>query len=190
MRGTRIVTGGFSIATKYPNFMTEVLAKAAYNRSNKTLIDHYSRNVTDDDAHIEQYWGKNIDPVINSNGGQHMFSVHPPFSLIIIYGIETTAVPNVGGFNQYYTDYYDETQNAVMTDHNQRIAESDPQFENRLIVDAVELKSCERNFIPNGQLCVETYSFLARDVLVPAKADTKWKQRAPVLNGPAVPSLD
>lgn len=190
MRGTRIVTGGFSIATKYPNYMTEVLAKAAFNRANKTLIDHYPRNVTNDDANIDQYWGKHTDPVINSVGGQHMFSVHPPFSLIVIYNVETTAIPTGSEFTQYYVDYYDETQNALMTDHNQRIVESSPDFENRIIVDAVELKGCERNFIPNGQLCVETYSFIARDVLVPPKPtppNPGVKRLAPLPSGQRVP---
>jgi hypothetical protein len=176
MRGTRMVSGAFSIVTTYPDYMTEALAAAAKYRQAGNLIDNYNypQALTEDDKNIEQYWGRNLyDPGIVANSQRHIFSVHPPFSLVVVYNLETTAMPMGPGessWKQYYVNYYDDKQNALMTDHNQRIAEVDPfAHQNRLIIDNVEIRGCQREFTPDGAVCTETYTFFARDIVVPPK---------------------
>jgi hypothetical protein len=179
MRGTRMVSGAFSLVTTYPDYMTECLAAAAKYRSTREQIDNYNypQALTEDDKNIEHYWGRNLyDPGITANSRRHIHSVHPPFSLIIIYNLETTAMPLSPGappYQQYYVSEYEDSSNAVMTDHNQRISEIDPfAHQNRLVIDNVEIRGCQREFTPDGAVCTETYTFFARDIVVPAKPGT------------------
>jgi hypothetical protein len=184
MRGTRLISGAFSIATKYPDFMKDLLATAASNRANKNLVDAlgYSRALTSDDKNIEQWWGTNMmDPGLGA-GGRNLFSSHPPFNFIIIYGVQPVSVPgDVNGYQQFYNAHYANSDNVILTDENHRLVESDPSFNNRIIIDAVELKSCQQSYTPDGALCMETYSFFARDAVVPPQIQTDNVQ--PVTSG-------
>jgi len=183
MRGTRLASGAFSLVTRYPNYMKEALARAANNRVKNTHIDDYDypQAMTEDDANIDKYWGRNIyDPGIVAQLGSHIHSVHPPFDLRITYNLETTAVPLKTAaldYNRYYTNYYDDTQNALMVDHNQRYAQADPERKhNVLVLSNCEIKGCQREFTPDGGVCMETYTFFARDLIVPEPIDPVAKK--------------
>jgi hypothetical protein len=173
MRGTRLVSGQFAIFTKYPNYMMDLLSQAATNRASGTQIDNYgyTPGLTEDDKQIEQYWGRNLfDAGIQAQAGRHMFSVHPPFSLVIQYGLQPMSVPKEGttAYEQWYVDYYESRENEMFTDINHRLLkDSDPSLENRLILDGVELRACSRQYMGDGAPLGEVYSFFARDIIVP-----------------------
>lgn len=175
MRGTRLVSGAFAIATKYPDYMKDLLAKAAKNRSNNQRIDSYNypQPLTEDDKNIEQYWGRSIyDPGVYAQLGEHIFSSHPPFSMVVAYNYQTTSLPldksASSHWQDYYTTLYNDPKNNLATDENNRITDSDPNaHQNRFVIDNIELKSCQRDFSPDGSVCMETYAFFARDVIVP-----------------------
>jgi hypothetical protein len=180
MRGTRLVSGAFTLVTRYPNYMKEALAKAAANRVKNTHIDDYNypQPLTEDDHLIDHYWGRNIyDPGIVAQLGSHLHSVHPPFDLKVTYNLETTAMPlqtAAPAWNQYYAAHYQDPENATMLDHNQRYAEFDPERKhNVLMLNNCEIKACQREFTPDGSVCMETYTFFARDLVVPEPVDAK-----------------
>lgn len=170
-RGNRLVTGTVSLATKYPGYMKDLLAKAAKNRSDNlnsgNLADAYpaAGGLTEDDRNIEKYWGKHIDRSAIAQGASE-WSVHPPFSLVIIYGIQdTSTLPK--DLSQQYDRYQGDT--ALFADHNQRLVEADyPGRSSRIILDNCELKSVTRQYVPDGSLLTEDYQFFARDVITPS----------------------
>jgi hypothetical protein len=195
MRGTRIISGAFSIYTKYPNYMMDVLSVAAANRANKTLIDTYGypQPLTEDDKLIEQYWGRSLfDPGITAQGGKHIFSSHPPFSLVLNFGLQPMSVPLEGSYEEYknwYVKQYGDGQNSTFTDMNHRLVNPDPSvYENRIVLDGIELKSMQMAVGPEGQAITETYSFFARDIIVPT-IPNEAKLVAPTAGLPSTPSI-
>jgi hypothetical protein len=170
MRGTRLVSGQLTLITKYPGYMREALSAAAANRSanRNNLSDDYPApgSWRSDDENIERYWGKHID-VAAQTQGKNEWSIHPPFSLVIVYGVQNTSVQakNIG---QQYAAY--ESDNALLSDHNQRLVESyNGEKPSRLIIDGCELVSCNRSFT-SELLVAESYSFFGRDIIVPPAA--------------------
>lgn len=172
MRGTRLVSGQFTLITKYPGYMREALSAAAANRSanRNNLSDDYPAPGAwrKDDENIERYWGKHIDDAARVQG-KNEWSIHPPFSFVIVYGVQNTSVQpkNLG---QSYAKY--ESDNALMSDQNQRLVESyNGEKPSRLIIDGCELVSCNRSFT-SDLLVAESYSFFGRDIIVPPAART------------------
>lgn len=167
MRGNRIVSGVMRIATKDIHRMTQVLQDAAIQRANQNA-SYVLRGLTDDEELIETYWTRNIDPEISNNGNKHIWSSHPPFNLVINYGIQSTSVkanPNkrVEEVQQRYKLI--EPDNAYFTDMNERLVESDPiGYSQRRVIENVELTGLQVEYGPEGQVCSEVYSFLARDI--------------------------
>lgn len=174
MRGTRIVSGQFAIVTKYPNFMRDMIAKAASNRAKNVhnLSDAYpavSGGLTEDDSKIEEYWGKHLDAAYMNGGGNKEFSIHPPFSLVLVYGKQELD----------YEFHLGDT--ALYTDTNQRLLDAeDPKRPNKIILDACELISCNRQYMPDGQVLVETYEFFARDYVTPQEPPPNPTSTQPV----------
>lgn len=167
MRGTRIVQGAFSLVTKHPNYMKNLLAKAAENRSAnyRNLSDAYPSPASfrKDDENIETYWGKHVDISAAHQGGSE-WSIHPPFSLVIVFGVQNTSL-EVPDMNTRYQTF--KNDNALLADRNERLVEGfDPNTPTRLILDRCELKSVTRAFSPEAVI-VEQYEFFARDIFVP-----------------------
>lgn len=167
LRGNRIVSGAFSILTKYPGFMTEKVAKAASVRSNrsKNASLYPVRGLNEDESNIEAYWRRNYDSNLDANQ-KHLFSIHPPFNLIIIYGVQDTSLSLTTGdqrAEEIRRKYYSST--AMMTDINERLVESDPDDASmRVLIENVELLSRQTEYTPEGDPVMETYSFMARDI--------------------------
>lgn len=171
LRGVRVVSGAFSIATTYPNYMRDLIAEAAHQNAQLNDYDAYPyyRQLTEDDTNIEKYWGSNLDPGYNVNGN-NIFSVHPPFSLSVIYGVQDISVNTSGqpeDVSNFFSEYYKNKDNTLLSDENHRLVESSPTNQNRIVLDAVELSSCQRSFTSDGSVCVENYNFLARDLVYP-----------------------
>jgi hypothetical protein len=177
-RGQRIVNGTFAIATKYPDYMRDCIAVAAQSRS-KVKSYRYYRDMTQDDTQLATYWNKNSDPAMNSTG-ENLWSIHPPFSFVMIYGTQDISIsPNgIAGRDQYLNTLNNHT--ALFTDINERIVESDVETHaNRIVIDDCELTDCQRQITPDGDVLIETYSFFARDIITGPNASTATKQVAP-----------
>lgn len=169
MRGSRVIEGQFTLITKHPNYMKNLLTKAAQNRSAKagSLDDGYlsPRAWREDDVNIDKYWGKHLDASAQMQGGSE-WSVHPPFSLVVLYGVQDTSI-EVNALNKSY-DRYD-GDNALLADQNQRLVEGfDPNDPSRLILDGCELMSVSRGYDPGAHIIAEQYQFFARDIIVPS----------------------
>lgn len=168
LRGTRLVTGSFTLVTKYPNYMKDLLTKAATNRvaNSGSLADDYPSPSTwrEDDKNIDQYWGKHLDVSATSQGGTE-WSVHPPFSLVVIYGVQNTSL-DVNNINSIYSKY--EEDNPLFFDRNQRLVEGfNPDVPSRIIIDGCELTGVDRAYAAEAPLVAEKYEFFARDIFIP-----------------------
>lgn len=171
MRGTRIVSGSFTIATRSTGYMTNLLSKAAKSRQDivkgaatggKQLYD--GQALTRDDENIAKYWGKNIDPAVGRQGGKNMFSVHPPFSFVVLYGLQNTSISY-----KHWDPMGDESYvygEPLHQDVNERLVEALPNEPMRYVLEACELQSMQTGFAPDGTVCAETYQFFARDLVI------------------------
>lgn len=168
MRGVRLITGQFTLVTRYPDYMKKLLTKAAVNRSNnhRSLVDDYPRPSAwrEDDENIDRYWGKHIDPAARSQRGSE-WSIHPPFSFVIVYGVQNTSLQStlVGS---RYAPY--ENDNTLLADNNQRLVESfNAGKSSRIVLDGCELINVQRSYSSDSPFLAEVYSFYARDIIVP-----------------------
>lgn len=169
MRGTRLVSGAFTLYSKEPNYMQKLLEKAADNRHQylNNLRDAYPRPLQwrEDDANILKYWNQSLDPAARAQGVTEWKS-HPPFSLIVEYGIQNTSVEMKNASNRY-ADI--ESDNALTFNQNQRLVENgNPNASKRINIDAIELMGVTRSYVPNGSPIMEQYEFIARDIVLAA----------------------
>lgn len=168
LRGVRLIEGKFILFPKSPDYMRRLLEKAADTRATQAASYQYYRGLTEDDTLIDKYWGKNLDPGVQS-AGKNIFSAHPPFSFIIAYGVQSTSIAqydtlkNIDDRVQYYNQ-----NNILMSDTNDRLVDSDPSgSKNRVILDACEITNMSTGYGSNGAPVMETYSFFARDIIIP-----------------------
>lgn len=169
LRGTRIITGAFSIVSIKPLLLTSAIAKAADIRaktieseSNKALFQ--IRGLDSDERRIAQYWQKNIDSNLDI-GQQHLFSVHPPFNFVIKYGLQEVSNTSMTSIvrSEDVRDSY-KNNNALMTDINERLVKNPiPNIETKILLENVELTSKSIEFNVDGDPLIETYTFIARD---------------------------
>lgn len=165
LRGTRVVSGQFSIVTRTTNYMTELLSKAAQARQQRlgSVNYNYNRGLTEDDKNIEAYWGKNRYDATVAAGSRNMFSVHPPFSFVIVYGIQNISVNNPDTVAERYA-----SDNPLMLDTNERLVESDVVNQsNRIVLDACEITGMSTRYDTDGTPVGEVYNFFARDLVTP-----------------------
>jgi len=169
MRGTRVVSGTLSLITRYPDYMKKLLMKAASERSanNRNLQDDYPRPSTwvADEDNIDRYWNQHIDPSAIAQGMTE-WSIHPPFGLVVVYGVQETSVTENTVGDRYDSRTY-RRDNALLFDRNERLLEADNNESTRIILDHCELTSVDRVFSPEQQVLIESYEFFARDIFVP-----------------------
>jgi len=167
MRGVRIINGTFTITTSSLNYMKNLLASAATSRANKQSVRHPIRGLDIDEENIEKYWTRNLDAsAMQTNTTQHIWSSHPPFNFVIIYGTQDISAEAYQK-NQSYIEassLYKDSPHLYM-DINERLvsAKAEPL---RYVLENVELTSMQVEYTPDGQPIGETYSFLARDMYV------------------------
>lgn len=170
MRGNRVVSGVMRLATKDVHYMTEALQLAAEARANQQEGLYEIRGLTTDEELIETYWGRNIDPEVAYNDNKHIWSSHPPFNLVVVYGLQSTSVQAdlTGRVNEVLEEYKSlESDNMLFTDTNERLVESDVlHYSQRRVLENVELTGLQIEYNPDGQVCSEVYSFLARDMKI------------------------
>jgi hypothetical protein len=191
MLGTRLITGELSIYSRYPRRMTDLLEQAAKVRMESsssnpssavrsTLGSSTDQARKDDEINIQKYWlNSELDRVTSDpmsrtliegqGAGHNIFSAHPPFNLIIFYGVEEDAVTN----NKIVT--YDSANSInrqlnsdriLSTDYNERktltdLSSSSPM---KLVLQNINLMSMTTSYTSGGQPLVENYQFVARDM--------------------------
>lgn len=181
--GTRIISGSFAIYTRHPRRMTELLEKAAKNRatSGKMRYKDYDRTsfssvistlsndsfTSEDEKNIEKYWAySQLDRVTYSSGvdGKNIFSAHPPFNFVILYGVEEASItPFTAGMSEDI-EIADNFDRMTYTDINQRTLRMDDLTSGmKIILQQVSLTNVTVMFSPGGVPLGERYSFIARD---------------------------
>jgi len=187
MYGTRIITGEVSIYTRYPRRMTDLLEKAASIRtsaatdksaSNKVISNLRSRLETEEDeALINKYWERSQldriteDPFAKNvvDSGRNIFSAHPPFNFIIVYGLEEVALSPKNLFQSDANDVefngaVDNISRTMLSDVNQRVVKSTAlNSPMKIVLQEVNIINMSTIYSPGGQPVAETYQFMARD---------------------------
>lgn len=169
LRGTRIVTGAFSIVSMHPYFLTSKIAKAANVRAkvanNSSTAKVYAlRGIDADEAKIDKYWRRTYDENLDINQ-QHLFSVHPPFNFVIKYGLQDTSlISYIPDFRSRQIANHFNNSDPMMSDYNERLIEHpQPELDVRILLENIEITSKSIQVDASGQPLLETYSFIARD---------------------------
>jgi hypothetical protein len=168
LRGSRMVQGVFRIATTSTDYMTRVIGKAAQSRSQGNTA-HEIRELNGDENNIERYWGRHLEP--GKNLKNNIFSIHPPFNFVVVYGISDLSAcnPPAPRVNQYVIDKYNTGFGVLSDDENHTIIEVDQENNSmRRIIESVEIVDMQVEYDTTGQVCSELYSFMARDVYYPS----------------------
>jgi hypothetical protein len=192
MYGTRIITGEFSVYTRYPRRITDLIEEAARARTQQpdprkddSLVKSTLRNIDygssssavrslQDEKNIQKYWAYSqldrisTDPfsknVIDSD--KNIFSAHPPFNFIILYGVEevsTTAKDYLKAEDKVIESNLDR---MMISDTNERLIK--PNTNNqaspmKIVLQEVQLMSMTTAYASGGSPLVENYQFMARD---------------------------
>jgi hypothetical protein len=182
MYGTRIITGEITMFSKYPRRMTELLEKAAAVRSrtqrtnnstNGTLSSLRSNFETEEDEKlIEKYWARGQldrttdDPFAKNiqNSNRNIFSAHPPFNLIIVYGLEEVALSPLNVYQSEDINISDNIDRMMISDVNQRTVKSNEIVSPmKIVIQEINLTNMSIAYGPGGQPIGESYQFIARD---------------------------
>ena len=181
MRGTRIVNGVFRIATTTTSYMTDLIAEATESRLQGEYLFPI-RNLDEDEENIERFWQKTIDP--SKMQAKNLWSSHPPFNFIIVYGIQSSSLYDtpITNRNDAFQQYID-GDSPMYVDINERLTEADPSSNTmRRIIENVELMDLQVEYGPDGQICSELYSFVARDVYYPPEINRNTTPTSNVAN--------
>ena len=207
MLGTRLITGEISIYSRYPRRMTELLEKAAAARM-ESSNPNPSRSVmstlgtdaarTDDELNIQKYWlNTELDRVTSdpqmrtlldtADPNHNIFSAHPPFNLIIFYGIEEVGITNNSIITYDSSNGINSQLNSdriLATDYNERKTLKSISNPMKIVLQNVNLLSMTTSYSSGGSPLVENYQFMARDYyFTDAKIGDKLPlQRATVPN--------
>lgn len=179
--GTRIIAGELSVFSRYPRRMTDLLEKAALNRVNSRAEDGRTGNSvltrldanigsSKDEENIQKYWAYSQldrisqDPGMEGVDPHNIFSAHPPFNLVILYGAEDVAM---SPFDILTADEYpisDNLDRIINFDVNQRTVKVD-NLSNpmKVVIQQINLFNMTTSYQPGGSPIVESYQFLARD---------------------------
>lgn len=180
LRGTRIISGAFSIIAMYPHLLTRAIAKASFNisKGEKSSSTNLSaiRTLNEDERNITKFWRRNLDSNLDLDQ-QHLFSVHPPFHLIIKYGVQSTSLIDYGGAVPYIPssrssqsrtaelekDFRYAANGYMLTDVNERLVRDSSELTTKIALENVEIMSKSISYGVDGEPIMETYTFLARD---------------------------
>jgi hypothetical protein len=191
LRGTRIVSGMFSIVVTEPFLLTTKIAESANRRArtNQSLPagTFALRHLDGDVANVNRYWSKTRDSVLGMDD-KHIFSIHPPFNLLIKYGIQDVGLysqlPDQARSNEIRNDFAN--NGPMWTDTNERLYDtksgSGVPNGGKILLENIELTSKSVEYDPSGDPILETYSFLARDERIVDEPYTMNKPNALPVN--------
>jgi len=186
MNGTRIITGQFSLYSRYPRRMTELLEKAAQVRvqaisgkkdgTGVVSVMASQNESRKDEENIEKYWANSqldritADPAVttgSSNNTHNIFSAHPPFNFIIMYGVDDTSLSPTAGTSNTTTASVEQRDNLdrlISTDVNERkIKLFGVNNAMKIVLQNVHLMQMSTEYQSGGIPLIETYAFVARD---------------------------
>jgi hypothetical protein len=187
MYGTRLITGEFSLYSRYPRRMTQLLEKASSVRSQSSSANPSSSVISrlnsnnenqNDEININKYWtssqldristGPNTTSTLQSyeDQGHNIFSAHPPFNLIIFYGLEEAGVstnPSVAYKNGSEINQQLNSDRILATDYNERSTITSTNSPMKIVLQNVQLVSMSTSYQSGGQPLIENYQFIARD---------------------------
>jgi hypothetical protein len=187
MNGTRLISGEFSLYSRYPRRMTSLLEKAAKVRTESSGTNPPSSVISSlksanesqsDEVNINKYWtSTQLDRVTSDrsgkdsyadyeNSGHNIFSAHPPFNLVIFYGIEETGITTNSILTYKSGTEINQQLNSdriLATDINERSSISTSNSPMKIVLQNVQLVSMSTAYQSGGQPLVENYQFIARD---------------------------
>jgi hypothetical protein len=178
MLGTRIITGEITLFTRYPRRMTEMLERAAESRlssnrrKDQTIVSRMSpQNKTpQDESNLQKYWSMSqldrvtSDPAYEGFEEKNIFSAHPPFNFVILYGAEETALTSFGPMSDSEESLSDHMDRVIYSDVNERSVRTDnPNNPMKIVLQQVHLMNMSTAYTPGGQPVAESYQFIARD---------------------------
>lgn len=168
LRGTRIISGAFSLVIREPFELQRKIAKATTLRAKTTAMGSLAlnslRGIDEDEANIERYWRRHYDYNLDP-GQQHLFSIHPPFNFIIRYGLQTTSLSTEDPSTRSEDIRQAYKSNTPMyTNVNERLVPNfAPELEHKILLENVELISKSIEYNVDGDPIMENYAFVARD---------------------------
>lgn len=186
MLGTRLISGEFSIYSRYPRRMTELLEKASSTRMESSNAKPSSSVIStlgtdfktkDDELNIQKYWlNSQLDRITSdpqmktltdtADPNHNIFSAHPPFNLVIFYGIEELGITNNVVVTQDTSNNINRQLNSdriLATDYNERKTINNIAQPMKIVLQNVNLLSMNTTYVSGGQALVENYQFMARD---------------------------
>lgn len=178
MLGTRLITGEFTIMTRYPRRMTELLEKAALARSTDKSARKPENSIltrmtpqmgsNDDNINVMKYWGVNqLDRITYDPAGDdtsHIFSSHPPFNFVVLYGVEETALSPLSAPKSEEYAIENDMDRMIYSDVNQRSVKlGSGNSPMKIVIQQINLLSMATSYTPGGQPVAESYQFIARD---------------------------
>jgi len=180
--GTRLITGEFTIFTKYPRRMTDLIEKATNRRINNPDPQQTMNGVVsplrspldnpDDERNLEKYWSYSQldrvtqDPFIKTvkANGHSIFSAHPPFNLVILYGVQEASL-SAKDYSGNSGELNDNLDRMMVSDVNERLTKTNNNMgPMKIILQEVHLVSMSTGYSPGGQPVAESYQFMARDM--------------------------
>lgn len=179
MIGTRIISGEFSVYSRYPGRMRDLLSeaakqRAAFAKSGEGRLESYltgnDLQSVEDEKNIEKYWAySQLDRLSSDDNAdnRNIFSAHPPFNFIVKYGTQegsvTTTGRNKGNDNQ---DNFDVLDRLMATDYNERLIQKSSSDFMNIVLQSVQLTNMGTTYSVGGQPLIESYQFMARDMYV------------------------
>jgi uncharacterized membrane protein YgcG len=126
----------------------------------------------DDEKNLQRYWKRsNLDRLTADNDkadNRNIFSSHPPFNFIVKYGTQEGSVSTVGrNLGNDSVDNLETLDRLMATDYNERLVK--PSRANTgmdIVLQDVHLTSMGTSIAPGGQVMVESYQFISRDMYI------------------------
>lgn len=180
LMGSRLITGEITMFTRYPQRMTDLIKKASAHRmknpEDRSINEHvisrmYPSNFNkEDDVNLQKYWSMSqldritSDPQVADIDKNNIFSAHPPFNFVILYGAEETAISPMGLIRSQDFTPSDDLDRMIVSDVNERSVRTDDTVSPmKVIIQQVNLVNMSTAYTPGGQPVAESYQFIARD---------------------------
>lgn len=180
--GTRIISGEFTVYTRYPRRMTDLIERATAarvkNPSPKPTMGgvvsalRSKLDSTEDIENIEKYWARSqldritSDPLSKNvkDSGHNIFSAHPPFNFVILYGAQEASMSPIDYSGVKENIINDNLDRMIVSDINERLIKTDKNANAmKIILQEVQLLGMATSYASGGQPVSESYQFIARD---------------------------
>lgn len=181
--GTRIITGEFTIYTRYPRRMTDLIERATSVRVKNPSPTEAPGNVVSplrskldsvqDQKNLEKYWAYSqldritADPLAKQvkDSGHNIFSAHPPFNFVILYGAQEASMSPIDYTGSGGKIISDNLDRMIVSDINERLIRTDNNANPmKIVLQEVQLLGMATSYNTGGQPVTESYQFIARDL--------------------------